>query len=108
MGESARELDASFIAEQRKRLLEMQTAILDPSNEITQTRTTRTPSGSPKTTPNFIDHRLGDIQRALQKIDDGTYGLSDESGEPIPFSRLEAFPDALYTEREQEEQEEGK
>jgi DnaK suppressor protein len=41
--------------------------------------------------------RLADIERALQKIDDGTYGLSDKSGTPIPLERLEAMPEALYT-----------
>jgi DnaK suppressor protein len=33
----------------------------------------------------------------LQKIEEGTYGLSEISGEPIPRERLEAVPEALYT-----------
>jgi DnaK suppressor protein len=37
----------------------------------------------------------------LQKIEDGTYGLSDASGAPIPVERLEAAPEALYTLAEQ-------
>jgi len=41
--------------------------------------------------------RLGRIDRALEKIKDGTYGLSDISGDPIPRERLEAVPEALYT-----------
>jgi DnaK suppressor protein len=41
--------------------------------------------------------RLERIDRALEKIKDGTYGLSDMSGEPIPRERLEAVPEALYT-----------
>jgi DnaK suppressor protein len=41
--------------------------------------------------------RLTVIERALQKIDEGTYGLSDESGSPIPLDRLEAIPEAIYT-----------
>jgi DnaK suppressor protein len=41
--------------------------------------------------------RLTRVERALQKIDDGTYGLSDASGEPIPRERLEANPEAIYT-----------
>jgi DnaK suppressor protein len=45
--------------------------------------------------------RLSNIERALQKIDDGTYGLSDGSGAPIPIERLEASPEALYTLEEQ-------
>jgi DnaK suppressor protein len=47
------------------------------------------------------DSRLSDIERALQKIDEGTYGLSDASGAPIPIERLEAIPEALYTLEEQ-------
>jgi DnaK suppressor protein len=41
--------------------------------------------------------RLTVIERALQKIDEGTYGLSDESGTAISLDRLEAIPEALYT-----------
>lgn len=41
--------------------------------------------------------RLRRVDRALQKIEDGTYGLSDVSGEPIPRDRLEAIPDAILT-----------
>ena len=46
--------------------------------------------------------RLSNIARALQKIAEGTYGLSDGSGAPIPVERLEASPEALYTVKEQE------
>ena len=41
--------------------------------------------------------RLERVDRALKKIEEGTYGLSDESGEAIPRARLEAAPEALYT-----------
>jgi DnaK suppressor protein len=47
------------------------------------------------------DERLNNIERALQKINDGTYGLSDASGAPIAIERLEASPEALYTLEEQ-------
>ncbi len=46
--------------------------------------------------------RLVNVERALRKIDEGTYGLSDESGEPIPLPRLNAMPEAIYTLAEQE------
>jgi DnaK suppressor protein len=42
-------------------------------------------------------HRLAQVERALKKIGDGTYGLSDTSGEPIPRERLEAIPEAIHT-----------
>lgn len=41
--------------------------------------------------------RLTMIHRALTKIEEGTYGLSDESGEPIPKARLEAVPSSINT-----------
>ena len=47
------------------------------------------------------DDRLSNIERALQKIEDGTYGLSEGSGAPISMERLEAVPEALYTLDEQ-------
>jgi DnaK suppressor protein len=43
--------------------------------------------------------------RALQKIDESTYGLSDLSGEPIPKARLEIVPEAFLTVQEEEERE---
>jgi DnaK suppressor protein len=49
--------------------------------------------------------RLAAIERALQKIDEGTYGLSDASGAPIPSERLEAYPEALHTLEEQQARE---
>ncbi|HWI46034.1 MAG TPA: TraR/DksA C4-type zinc finger protein, partial [Rubrobacter sp.] len=48
------------------------------------------------------ERRLGEVDRALQKIDEGTYGLSDDSGEPIPRGRLEAVPEAIRTVEEQQ------
>jgi DnaK suppressor protein len=46
--------------------------------------------------------RLARVERALQKITEGTYGLSDVSGQRIPDDRLEALPDAINTVAEQE------
>ena len=40
---------------------------------------------------------LAKITRAMEKIEDGTYGLSDVDGAPIPLERLEALPYALTT-----------
>jgi len=41
--------------------------------------------------------RLDAIDRALLRLDDGTYGRSVLSGEPIPDERLEADPAAELT-----------
>jgi DnaK suppressor protein len=44
---------------------------------------------------------LDAIERAEQRLADGTYGVSIESGEPIPDARLEAIPWAERTAEEQ-------
>lgn len=49
--------------------------------------------------------RLARVERALAKIDTGTYGFSDVSGERIPKERLNAVPEAVNTLREQEDSE---
>ena len=41
--------------------------------------------------------RLEAIERALHRLDDGTYGRSILSGDPIPDERLEADPAAELT-----------
>src|SRR2546423_4937613 len=41
-----------------------------------------------------LKHELEVIDRAEERIANGTYGLSIESGEPIPDERLEAIPHA--------------
>jgi RNA polymerase-binding transcription factor len=41
--------------------------------------------------------RLAKLDRALKRLDDGTYGRSVRSGVPIPSERLEADPAAELT-----------
>ena len=41
--------------------------------------------------------RVAAIDRALQRLDDGTYGRSVRSGQPIPEERLDADPAAELT-----------
>jgi DnaK suppressor protein len=45
---------------------------------------------------------LAALERAEQRLEQGTYGVSIESGEPIPDARLEAIPWAERTAQEQE------
>jgi len=53
-----------------------------------------------------VDRRLlAEVDRALAKIDAGTYGVSEGSGEPIPFARLRAVPWARYNADEEAERE---
>ena len=51
--------------------------------------------------------RIQRIERALQKIANGSYGYSDLSGKPIPQARLEATPEAICTVEEEQAAERG-
>jgi len=48
-----------------------------------------------------LERELEAIERAEQRVQDGTYGVSVESGDPIPEGRLEAIPWAERTAEEQ-------
>jgi RNA polymerase-binding transcription factor len=57
----------------------------------------------------FDEGRAGDLQEQLEaveraeaRLEAGTYGMSVESGEPIPDARLEALPTAERTVAEEE------
>ena len=50
---------------------------------------------------------LRQVERALEKIDDETYGICDITGEKIPLKRLEAIPYANMTVQAQERMERG-
>ena len=52
-----------------------------------------------------LRNRLDAIERALHRLDDGTYGKSVRSGDPIPDERLEADPAAELTIEEAREAE---
>lgn len=118
-------LSDDFIAQQRARLEAMRRALLgNEEGTISGERKFQEERGSEaheleddaqrmeqdianQALRNVNDQRIGDIQRALQKIDEGTYGLSDESGDPIPKARLEAMPEAILTVEEQSKRETG-
>jgi DnaK suppressor protein len=48
---------------------------------------------------------IAKIESALQRIDDGTYGYCEETGEPISIKRLEARPIATLSVEAQERHE---
>jgi DnaK suppressor protein len=114
------ELDEKFVARQKERLEQMRDELLriqrgmegDEQNRGEEQGDTQFDSGDmagdifdremDATIGQQAGQRLGDVERALQKIEDGTYGLSDESGEPIPRGRLEAAPEAVRTVDEQQ------
>jgi DnaK suppressor protein len=55
-----------------------------------------------------LREELAAIERAEQRIGEGSYGLSVESGEPIPDARLESIPWAERTAEEQSRLESGR
>ncbi|MCB1212819.1 MAG: TraR/DksA family transcriptional regulator [Chlamydiia bacterium] len=50
---------------------------------------------------------LRQIDRALEKIEEGTYGICDLTQEEIPLARLQAVPHATMTVQAQEKLEKG-
>jgi DnaK suppressor protein len=41
--------------------------------------------------------RMAELQAALARMEDGSYGLCEESDEEIPFARLKAEPTTRFT-----------
>jgi DnaK suppressor protein len=112
--------DQAFLGRQKRRLTELRRQILQvrrgeesegaSANTETRDQAREYEDDAQKLTALELEgnlaaadeDRLSNIERALQKIEDGTYGLSDASGAPIPIERLEASPEALYTLAEQQ------
>lgn len=125
MSEQQVKLSDEFIAQQRKRLEALRQQLLGGENTTADERAAEEQHGDEaeeledeaqgmaqnevnQALHDVNDRRIGDIERALQKIDEGTYGLSDASGEPIPKARLEVAPEAILTVEEQSRREAGK
>ncbi|MGZ4179676.1 MAG: TraR/DksA family transcriptional regulator [Solirubrobacteraceae bacterium] len=51
---------------------------------------------------NDLRNELAAVERAEARLEAGTYGLSVESGKPIPDARLEALPTAERTIEEED------
>src|SRR5699024_8677250 len=95
------ELSPAFIERQRERLETLRAQHLEASNqaetekraqnqrrlnEVQDSGDERAIQASRYAAEVFSaegNRRLGQIRRALEKITDGSYGLSDDSGEPI-------------------------
>src|SRR4051812_34063329 len=52
-----------------------------------------------------IEAELADVEHALRRLDDGTYGTCEACGNPIPAERLEAMPAARFCVEHQAEAE---
>jgi DnaK suppressor protein len=54
-----------------------------------------------------LREQLAAVERAEERLRQGRFGISVESGEPIPDERLEAMPTAERTTSEQERLDRG-
>ena len=43
-----------------------------------------------------VESELADVEHALRRLDDGTYGTCESCGKPIPDERLDAMPAARF------------
>jgi DnaK suppressor protein len=108
-------LDAAFVEKQRQYLLRLRASLVTAAQaaESDEADVNQQSAGGPvefeddaqrldtlEREGNLVVRdveRLERVDRALEKIKEGTYGLSDLSGEPISRERLQAVPEALYT-----------
>lgn len=49
------------------------------------------------------DGRINEVEAALRRMDEGEYGVCEETDDPIPYARLLAEPTTRYTVEAQEE-----
>ena len=123
MSDPGSHLDQAFVEQQRKRLVALQEQIMGPEvRRLATDRALQAERGEEaeemedeaqrlaesqvyQALHDVDERRLRDIDRALQKINEGTYGFSDMSGLPIPIGRLESTPEAVLTVEEEEQRE---
>jgi DnaK suppressor protein len=115
MNAKARKFDQAFIEKRRHYLTQLRAALLAAAqdDEADETNIKSENDSGPREYEDDAQklamleldgnlvvrdvQRLGRVDRALKKIEEGTYGLSDVSGQLIPRERLEAVPEAICT-----------
>lgn len=115
MTQSIRDLDDAFIAHQRERLLKLRAQLIasgdaagvdentlqvaagdEPQDAVDDGDRLEQQSNDEALLAHELE-RIAAIDRALEKIREKTYGLSDGNGEPIGRAHLEAVPEAIFT-----------
>jgi RNA polymerase-binding protein DksA len=110
-GKSQREFNekstAGRLSKQRERLLRLREIVLKEIHQLTAEACEETPSYSMHPADaatdsfdrdlvlalvSFEQEGLYEIDAALRRIDDGSYGVCELTGRPIPWKRLEAMP----------------
>jgi len=109
-------LDQEFVEDQKRRLIELRDELAGLRDGLEEDETelegggddfSETDSGDMSqsifdremdaSVGEGIERRIGDVERALQKIEEGTYGICEDTGEEIPRGRLEVVPEAIRT-----------
>ena len=108
-------LDPAFLARQRERLLVLRMGLTraleddaqeamqglsadqDHANELEDQAQNLTVAENDRILSTQLGQQRIVIDRALAKLEDGTYGFSDVSGLAIPIARLQALPQAVTT-----------
>jgi DnaK suppressor protein len=121
MSRDTSRLEVSFIERQHQHLIALRNALLTAASNTRddESQVREEIQGSPREYEddaqklaaleldgNLVvrdEQRLARVNRALRKIDEGTYGLSDVSGQDIPVARLQAVPEAICTIEEESE-----
>jgi DnaK suppressor protein len=119
MNSKAQGLDKAFVERQRQRLMKLRDELAEATqgeeaeekqiNSESSDQAGEYEDDAQRLTALELDgnlvarnvQRLAQVERALEKISEGTYGLSDASNQPIPKERLEATPESIYTVAEQ-------
>ncbi|MGB3682848.1 MAG: TraR/DksA C4-type zinc finger protein [Rubrobacteraceae bacterium] len=109
------QLDEQFVEKQRTRLEELKEELLDirrgmeedERDRSQEEQDTELDSGDESqqmftremdaTIGEQTERRLQDVERALAKVEEGSYGVCDDTGEEIAKGRLEAMPEAIRT-----------
>ncbi|MDB4961966.1 MAG: chaperone protein ClpB-like [Myxococcales bacterium] len=92
---------STWLAAERATLREQRSAEAEPGDPADLAEQTIEHDASLRLAT-FDNRLLAEVERALAKLDAGTYGLSEDSGEPIELARLEAVPWARRTAEEEE------
>lgn len=119
----AHPLDPAFVEKQRQALLKLRVTLVNTArdDEADEADIKEESAGGPREFEDDAQRlatleldgnrvvrdvaRLERVDRALKKIEEGTYGASDESGQLIPRERLEAIPESIYTLAEEQARE---
>lgn len=100
-------LNPTFFLKQKEKLLESRERIINSFKNLKEESKEVSPEGLSEegdVAQNHLDQKLTfslrerdlktlrEIELALQRIEDGTYGICEESGDPIEKNRLEKQP----------------